>query len=57
MARTVSKKLKGEKKYSDAPRFKVTYGYEDSFKNMFNKASEQMVKDIVIKANKMVIKK
>lgn len=57
MARVESKKLKGDKRYADAPRFKVTYGYEDSFKNMFKKASEQMVKDIVITAQKIVRKK
>lgn len=56
-ARTTSKKLKTSKKYTDAPRYKVTYGYEDSFKDMFNKVTKAMVHDIEVKAKAMVRKK
>ena len=57
MARTKSKKLKGNKKYTDAPRYKATYGYEDSFKDKFSKMTKAMVQDIVTTANRMVLKK
>jgi len=57
MARTAPKKLESSKKYTDAPRYQVTYGYEDSFKNMFNKVTKAMVQDIETKAKAMVRKK
>ncbi len=57
MARTKSKKLKSDKKYTDAPRFKVTYGYEDSFKYKFKECIKAINKDISATALKMVKKK
>lgn len=57
MARTKSSKLKGNKKYTDAPRFRVTYGYEDAFKKKASMMINAMVKDIITKANAMVLKK
>lgn len=34
-------------KYKDMPRYKVIFGYEDSFKDNFKKLSQNMSKDIV----------
>lgn len=54
MARTEAKKLKGDKRYTDAPRYQAIYGYEDDFKSKFKKSTEQMSKEIILTANKMV---
>lgn len=54
MPRTKPKKLEKNKRYKDAPRFKVIYGYEDSFKNAFEKSVNRMAEDIIQTANKMV---
>lgn len=43
--------------YTDKPRYKVIYGYENSFKNIFSKLTQAIVKDIVVKAKVMIEKK
>ena len=35
-----------KKKYSDQPRYKTIYGYEDNFKNAFSSYLKSMTKDI-----------
>ena len=53
MTRTKPKKLKGNKKYVDAPRFKAIYGYEDVFKKQFSNIFRVAIKEVNkhIKAN------
>jgi len=46
MARTTPKKLKGDKKYVDAPRLKAIYGYEDLFKKQFGNALSLGLSDV-----------
>lgn len=46
-ARTSAKKLKSNKRYVDAPRFKAIYGYEDDFKNSFNRNLISAQKEII----------
>jgi hypothetical protein len=36
-------------KYSDLPRYKAIFGFEDAFKNGFEDSSKEMTKDIVKK--------
>lgn len=47
--RTSSKSLKGDKRYKDAPRFKVIYGYEDDFKIGFKGMLVPMQKELIKK--------
>jgi hypothetical protein len=55
--RTTSKPLKGDKRYKDAPRFKVIYGYEDDFKTGFMKEMVSMQKELLTTMNTMGPKK
>jgi len=55
--RTASKPLKGNKRYTDAPRFKVIYGYEDEFKLGFQKEMVAMQKELLTTMNAMGPKK
>lgn len=41
-----AKKSKGSKKYVDAPRYKVIYGYENEFKSQFNKVLTVALRDV-----------
>jgi len=41
------------KKYKDAPRFKVIYGYEDAFKLEFKKSLINMQKELIDKMIEM----
>ena len=45
--RSKAKPLKSDKRYKDAPRFKVIYGYEDDFKLSFKKNLIEMQKELV----------
>lgn len=46
MARTQANGMKGDKRYKDAPRFQLIYGYEDAFKNSYNKHLKMMTVEI-----------
>ncbi len=52
MPRVEPKKLKGDKRYFDAPRYKAIYGYEDSYKNAFKNNVSLMVKEMVFTLGK-----
>lgn len=52
--RTKPRKLKTDKRYTDAPRYKVIYGYEDEFRDAFPPIASQMVKEIVTTAKGML---
>jgi hypothetical protein len=49
MARTTANKLKGDKRYVDAPRYKAIYGYEDDFKKNWKAMMSVALTDITNK--------
>lgn len=54
MARTKPTSLKSDKRYKDAPRYQVIYGYEDEFREAFPPIIKQMIKEITVTANDMI---
>ncbi len=56
-ARTSAKSLKENKRYKDAPRFRVIYGYEDNFRLSFQEEMVLMQKDLLKTMHKMGPKK
>lgn len=38
--------MKSDKRYKDAPRFQLIYGYEDAFKNSYNKHMKMMMTEM-----------
>lgn len=52
MAKSTTVKIQNKngtlkKRYKDMPRYRVIFGYEESFTNKFEKLSKQMVKEVI----------
>jgi hypothetical protein len=47
-------RLKGDKRYTDAPRFKIIYEYEGAFKAMYEKYLEDAIRAFSAKYKKII---